>query len=394
MSELLAQPAQTAADQRAGAIFQANRTALSARQPDVTTALEQAAIPAGLNWVFGRDGSLTARTGDGAWWAGSSLPLGVGRALIKSLEMAGSVGCFLSPTTAGQIRAALEKIDRNQALIVVLPDSASAAVALHCEAFDSEITGGRLGFVVGADWPRQLTRLLESNPGLCVPEQYIRTGLIAEIDVSSMASLANPIFTAEISRRTEMAADLRRRWKPGGEKICVVAGSRFQLWNLAGTALARTFADGEKFLRIDNDRPLSASPLAMAIAAEECSAILAADLYRADLPGVLPDGIPWITWATRPRFRKPGTERDAVILADESWRSAARAAGWNEKRIAIAAWPALLHPNQSGRNLAIIADATIADVDRLPKNVTIFQFEPPLEQHRRGAWQRSDGPGK
>jgi hypothetical protein len=368
MPEASAPTFQTNAAQAAASVLEANMQALRTRQPDAAAAVGNVRLD-GLTWLYGRDGCLTAQSADGKWWGGSSLPLQVGRALMKSLEMVGSVGCFLAPATAGQIRAALEIIENNQALIVVMPDPVSAAVAMHCEPMAEEFASGRLSLVAGSDWATQLTALLQSSPGLCVPQQYLRTGLLPEEELSAMANACNPIFSAEIGRRTERAADIRGRWKSGASKICVVAGQRFSLWDLAGTALAKALAaPGEEIILIDSQQPLSGSPLAIAIAAETCGGLVAADLFRSDLPGVLPDDLPWITWATKPRFAAPAaaSPHDQVMLADESWRSAALAAGWTDRNISIATWPMLfeLAPPRPGAAVAVIADVAMIEKPR------------------------------
>src|SRR5580704_11925239 len=101
MSQAIATVSQTKASRAAEDVFQANLKALYARQPDAAAAVGNVHLE-GLTWLYGRDGCLTAQSADGKWWGGSSLPLQVGRTLMKSLEMVGSVGCFLSPATAGQ----------------------------------------------------------------------------------------------------------------------------------------------------------------------------------------------------------------------------------------------------------------------------------------------------
>ncbi|HUB27163.1 MAG TPA: hypothetical protein VL992_17180, partial [Tepidisphaeraceae bacterium] len=376
MSQAIAPFPRTNASRAAQDIFQTNLQSLYARQPDVAAAIGNVRLGE-LTWLYGRDGCLTAKLADGQWWAGSSLPLQVGRELMKTLELIGSVGCFLAPTTAGQIRAALDIIAAHQALIAVMPDLVGAAVAMHCEPMADEIASGRLSLVAGDDWSKQLVSLLESNPGLCVPQQYIRTGLLAEEELSALAEVGNPLLSAQISRRTKLAADIRNRWKPGNRKICVVASRRFRLWDLAGQALVAALGQApDEVTLIDNEQPLSASPLGIAIAAETCGALVAADLYRSDIPGVLPDELPWITWATKPRFAAPApaSKRDVVMLADESWRSAAMFAGWTSKNIAIAGWPALVKPTapESGALLVLIADVAAAEK---PKRVSDFSSQ-------------------
>ena len=234
MASTTEQTFQTNAGRRAVSLFAANLDAISLRQPNVAAALRTADnIASDLTWLLGRDGSLTARDVNGRWWGGSSLPLMVGRKLMKTLELAGSVGCFLAPGTAWQIRAALEILGQNQAIIAVMPDIAGAVVALHCDDFSEEIHGGRASFAVGLEWAKHFADLLAATPGLCVPQQYIRTGLLKDDDLSAMTAVSNPILAGEIARRNQFASDIRARWpnRRRNGKVCVVAGSRFEdLW--------------------------------------------------------------------------------------------------------------------------------------------------------------------
>jgi hypothetical protein len=122
----------------------------------------------------------------------------------------------------------------------------------------------------------------------------------------------------------------------------------------------------DRWVRLDVSRPVCASPLALAAVAGERNAVIAADIYRHDLNGVVPEDLPWITWATRPRFAPPvcdGT-RDGVLIADEKWRTLATAAGWKSDRINIADWPALAWPPSAANDapIAMIADAIRIDM--------------------------------
>jgi hypothetical protein len=318
-------------------------------------------------WVFGRDGSLTARDARGRWWGGSSLPLRVGRSLMRPLELRGRVGCFLAPGTAGQIRAALEKIAPDQAIIVVLPDELAAVVSLHCEDFSAALDAGQLWLACGENWAEQLAELLRVNEGLCIPQQYIRTGLIEEGQLQELLSAANGVFSAETARRQIRFQGPHIRLGAGSGRVCVAAGSHFALWDMAGPALAEALCAGDRFPRLDGSRPTSASTTALAIAVADCEALVTADVYRADLPGVVADDIRWITWATQPRFAAPAAAGDALLVADERWRAEAIAAGWSADRVRVAGWPMLGGGSIPHRGpLALIADVSVtAPPDRV-----------------------------
>jgi len=143
--------------------------------------------------------------------------------------------------------------------------------------------------------------------------------------------------------------------------LCVVAPSRFRLWNDAPVALGGVLGEGEEFeiRSFDPDDPASASPLALARSAAESDAVVTANLGRADLPPVVTSEIPVITWVTMPRIPayESTASRDALILADPRWAERARVAGWPEERVFVGTWPVFrtISGNDSGRP-ALIAD--------------------------------------
>jgi hypothetical protein len=359
--------AQITPREEAERLFAANRGALARTQPEAAEQVksrraERSDQLAELTWIFGRDGSLTARDVRGRWWGGSSLPLRVGRELMHSLESRGQVGCFLAPGTAGQLRAVLEKITPDQAIIAVLPDEVAALVLLHCVDFSAEMDARQLWLACGENWPQQLADLLRFNEGLCIPQQYIRTGLIEGEQLQQLLSIANGVFSTETARRQKRFQEPLIRYVAVSRRICVVAGSRFGLSDMAGPALAETLCTGDRFQRLDSSRPTSASPMALANAVAECEALVAPDLYRADLPGVVPDDVRWITWATQPRFAAPAAAGDVLLVIDERWRGDAIAAGWAADRVKVAAWPMLggAAPTTHRGPLALIADVAPA----------------------------------
>jgi hypothetical protein len=134
-------------------------------------------------------------------------------------------------------------------------------------------------------------------------------------------------------------------WAPGA----------FRLWEDQGAVLQRIARD-EGWNGVDSDDPCQASPVALARMAAECSAVVVANLGRADLPVHLPPQTKVITWLTRPNVpaRAPG---DRLLLADPAWRARALAAGWRDEQMTVATWPGW-QPRSAGSGLAVIADTT------------------------------------
>jgi len=336
---------ETLADRRAAANWAANLRALKITQSALLETSRE--LPQNLSWIFGRDGYLTARQDD-RWWNGCSLPLRAARLMFAKMEVTGGVACFLNPQHAAQIRVALDRLEASKAVIVLLPDHFWLRVALGCDDFSPEIASHRLWFVTGADWEAQLRQLLESNPGLATPMQFIRP-IVADSSVhDGLVAPAQTIFNAENARRTQQISVLRERKSAGKfNRIGILAPSHFRLWDDAGAVLGAAMSSCSEtdisVSLLDTDDPLRASTLALAELGAECDAIVAANIGRSDLPPVLGETTPWITWVTNGRIPAAPADGslDALLLTDPAKRQAALDAGWPAGLIGIASWPSL-----------------------------------------------------
>jgi hypothetical protein len=318
----------------------------------------------------------------GGWWSGCSLPLRAGRAALKSLGTRGTLQCFLAPPSAGYVRAALERVDPTQGLLLIVPESRDLRVMLACDDFSAEIAAHRLWFAAGEAWAEELRQIFTDHPGLPTPVQFIRLpGHNAEI-LDPLIEKSQKIFSDVLAERARHVQSLRQGWRPTGQaarKLCVVTGGQFRLWDDAGFALSeaisRSAGPDVECAPLRADEPSNNSPVAVALAAAACDAIVAANFSRADSPELLSDRLPWITWVTAaarvPSF-SAASPRDGLLLADADWRDRARAVGWPADRIAVAAWPGLMvssteivRPSDrslpAGRFASIIADTRPLD---------------------------------
>lgn len=348
-------PVTREADVVADAHWRANIAALTATQPVLIPLLTEAAVD--VTWLYARDGALTAMDG-GAWWSGCSVPAAAARAMLKSLGGSGTVAGFLRPPSAAAVRVALDRLRANQAMIVLVPDPAAAWVLLHCENFAADMRAHRLWLAVGADWETQLAGLLRDNEGLPTPTQFVRLTDGNEELAEAMIAPAQRIFgeitqhrTAAIGQLQEIAAT------PTSRCACVIAPTHFRLWDDAGQTLAR-LAGELGWRHVDADDPACASPLAMARAASGCAAVILPNTGRADLPNVIAESTPWITWVTGrrvPAFAGAGSH-DVLLVAAPAWRDAALAAGWPALRVHVATWPHQELPATTQGPLLICAD--------------------------------------
>ena len=322
----------------------------------------------GPEWLFARDGSATAMLPNQRWWGGCSVPHAAARVMLRKMDIAGNVACFLSPMHAAQLRVALDMLEPRQAIIALVPDASTLWVMLHCEDFSKDIAAHRLWFAAGEEWERELARLFVDNPGLPTPAQFIRPIVADPEPTDRLIAPAQKVFAAEGIRRTEeirRLASVPRTGHPR-RRVCVIAPSGFRLWDPAPDALSNSFlhADGDKVfaVRFDSDDPASASALALASAITECDAIVSANFTRADAPDVAPIDMTWISWVTTPRIplAAPAGPKDVVLLADPAWRAMALEGGWTADRVHIAAWPEIARDNRpAAASLALIADTQL-----------------------------------
>lgn len=351
------------AAQAAARNFQANVDALDGRQPALAEVMRQTRVT--LTWVFARDGFLTGQDATGQWWTWCSLPLRAAEAMLRNMRPRGTTVCFLLPGHAAQLRVALDRLTPRQALIALAADEHGLAVALHCCDFSAEIRAGRLLFAWGQDWPQRMLEVFADHPGLPVPQQFIKTPLINDEQITNLTTVAQQVFAEQGRRAGERLQQLHKTWAPAARqsnRVCVIAPSVFELWKDAGAVLAdRLAADPSgDWVCYDPDQPASASGVGLAMAAADCRAVLTVNLSRAQIGAALPPGMPIVTWMTDPpvpafEAQHPG---DGLLLADSGWRGEARAAGWPAKRVAVAEWPAPteLPPAPAKACLAVIAD--------------------------------------
>ena len=275
--------------------------------------------------------------------------------MFKSMDVSGNVACLLRPSHAAQIRVPLDRLQRRQAVLAIVPDERVLSILLHCEDFSADIIAGRLWFAAGENWAQRLETLFEQKPGLPTPSQFLRP---ISADAEAFNELIGPsqkIFERIEVGRLKQVQTLASEWKPApGElrRICLIAPSSFRLWEDAADVLgAMEFKSNEAIMtRFDPDHPDAASSLALATAAANCTAVLAANISRSDAAGTVAPALPWITWITAPRIPAPvpGCAHDQLLLAEASWQERALAAGWSPGQILLVAWPGRRIPPSPG----------------------------------------------
>jgi hypothetical protein len=366
--------ASTHAQTLAGRNFESNLEALDRTQPQLRPWVTDQILQ--VEWVAARDGSLSALDHAGQWWGGCSLPLRAARAMLARLELRGAVACFLSPTHAGQLRAAMDRLRREQAVVAIVPDMRDLAFILHCDDFTHDLRDHRLWFAAGPGWDVGLRQVFDDQPGLATPTQFIRMQDADASVVDEMISMAQGVFSeistvraAAIQTMKQNASAQRTGAAPSRTRLCVVAPSRFRLWNDLSGAMLGIF-QGQNDIDVEHfdcDDPACSSPLALLKAASSADAMFTANTGRTDLPGLVSESTPWITWVTAGRVPSSALAGidDHLIVVDESLRAIAIKSGWAEARVHVAAWPqaGFLRAGsaKSSPSLAIIVDTFCLD---------------------------------
>jgi hypothetical protein len=331
-----------------------NRSAIHLTQPGLIIG----DLPPDVEWVFGRDRALTCRDRDSQWLCGCSLPRRAAAEMMQKLDIAGAVACFLSPTHGSQIRVALDKLRKEQAIIAIVPDANQLPFLLACDSFELDLQAHRLWFVIGEPWADDMRELFRIEPGLSTPSQFIRLP-IADETTDALIAPSQKVFGEATADRSTTIRTLRDSYQRQGSQICLLAPSQFRLWDDAGAALADLLA-GHDAIHVDVDDPKQTSSLKLAQSVHGCSAIVSANIGRSNLQGVLNDSVPFITWCSGeriPDFNHAGP-LDRIITA---YPKLALAIGWPAQRITPATWPSD-HPTKPGPsgpgqpNLALITN--------------------------------------
>jgi hypothetical protein len=347
--------------------WEANLGTLVATQAGVAEMVQR--VVGRETWLFARDGFLTAMDEAGRWESGCSLPGRVAREVLRKLSVSGTTACFVSPSHASQLVAALGMLQRQQAIVAIVPEVRALRVMLHCHDFSGEISRHRVWFASGENWGRELEEIFRGNAGLPTPQQFIRTPLVREEEAAGMMAVAERIFARISQERAGQINQLRDTARDGRlERVCVICPSRFRLWENAGAVLAEAVeAAGEvEVVRVDPDDPCQASGLGLALAVGRSGAVFAANSSRSELPAVIGEGTPIVTWLTMPRIPAAAGAgpMDRLLLSDRRWVKLAEEAGWPGERVGVATWPGRASGEATRGWLAVIADTR--DVARPP----------------------------
>ncbi len=272
-------------------------------------------------------------------------------------------------------------------MICLVPTFAALRFLLHCDDFSHELATNRLWFATGDQWAKMLQDLLRRYPGLPIPAQFIRTALTTDAAGGSLIEAAQGIFSAEAVRRQALVNSRHGTWRPrrasAPVRIGAVTPSQFRLWEGAGVTLCDCVNQAFEAAHVhDTDDPLSASPLGLALAAEELDVLFLANLTRADLGVLIPRQVRCVTWWTSPSAPAASTHADDLLLiADATWAEMVVKSGWDARQVKTAQWPTFAHQASAG---AAGMGAPLV----LIANTQVIETEPAMElSSHRLLWQ-------
>ncbi|MEM8875122.1 MAG: hypothetical protein AAGD32_12800 [Planctomycetota bacterium] len=352
----------SAATRAAAANYSANRAALADHQPDLVLG----EMPR-RDWALARDGSLNCRI-DGRWLAGCSVPADAAKLQFDRLEHGKPFVGLPDPLTAHHVAAALTTLKPGEAIFAHFPDNDALDTALCMVDFAADLRGGRLWLATGADWIDQLERIGTDHPGLPVLGEFIRQPQHGDRFYEDVVAEVSPVVRRIAERSAALVAERRTNAERDG--IVVIAGTAWRTEDDAGHTLAAAIPG----THVDPDQPNQASRIAVQLATADAESIVAANLYRTDIPEAAEANQGWLTWHTRGPIRPRVNPIDRLLVADSADLDAARDAGWDNA--AVAGWPSLGLPAPTGRRVALLADVSVTD--EMPDEVERYSGQRPL----------------
>jgi hypothetical protein len=352
---------QSDATTQAAANFELNRAALERVWPRAVIALPEH-FP-DVEWLFARDGSLSARHIDGEWVGGQSVPRLAAQRLYGKFVLSGSTGALLAPTHAQQMVRVLDRTSARQAVIAIIPGETTAGILMSCADFSQAILDRRLWIAVGPDWRVELKAILDTNDGIAPISMMIRVPGLNQHELDLVQKSCDQTLATHNQAHRHLVSMIHAKPRSPNRPAtsALVVGGAFELWNdgpsMLGELAARSTLRCEV---LDSSRPDQSSALRLARRAEANDAIVMANVGRADLANIVPDNVPWVTFATH---RVPGfvasAPMDVVVVVDEASRERATLAGWPAAQVRFAVEPVDVLPLETGAGAAVIADCPV-----------------------------------
>ncbi len=285
-------------------IFQANLSALRARQPGVAEQLSTIDVPTTAYYVIARDGEPTYRVEDekGRRWLGrTSVPRARAKALVDDFTIeTGNV--LVTPIGgAAEARAVLERIGPHGAVLLYDSDLRDVRLALTLHDFSDDIEKSRLAFLIGENIETAIEAFFDDHPTYDFPQKLLAPPHIERAETETLRHAieraAAQVNTSQTRRVSEIETRLRGKSFPRSPGVLAIVGVDPRQ-NAIETAHALSRATGDAIavhVSVPN-QPDQCHILARMRALAESDAALVINSGWGTLAGHVPDNMPSAAW--------------------------------------------------------------------------------------------------
>ncbi len=254
-------------------------TALARRLPDSAALLRRAALPAGVRFATGRDGSMTLcwhqEDGSPAWLGRSTMPQVRAEALVEAFAPGNGNVLLVGMGQGAEAAMLLARLAPHQAVFVIEEDAATAALAVCVHDFAVHLERGRLLIFAGPNAWDEMHRFLLEQIGYLVPDRVLSWPHFTHSDVHAVSTrlmaISQDVAAKRAARRAEWTAVLEQS-KPNAAgrsasppcRLVLAAGApSAAAWETASRLGEGASAAGAQISAFVYDRPDAVHPLAM-----------------------------------------------------------------------------------------------------------------------------------
>ncbi len=308
--------------------YERNLAALARRQPEVAAQVSAARVPAGVEWVTGRDGTPTARLpgsdGKAVWLGRSSMPTVSAEALAGRFRLEPGSATLPGVLTGAEAAILLHYLPPPCALFIAEPDPLLIKLALHLHDLADGIEAGRIVLLTGADLEAAFVSFFQAHPGYEFPEKLVP---VPQRPTAELAHLQHQleITGAAVVRYQHHAVETlaaalrgqpRRRPLPDAPRVVVVSTDARSRSAAQARRIERALAAVHwPAVVCLPDRPEHAHVWARlkAIMDAQADLVLLVNSMPGALRELLPPDLPLATWY--------GAGADPVARGPQEWRA-------------------------------------------------------------------------
>lgn len=333
-------------------LYQRNLAALSARQPEVASLVEHAAIPAGTTSAIGRDGTQTFRipTGNGrsGWFGRSSMPRVSAEAMFGAVvHQTGNVA-LPGILTGADVVTLINRLPRHCALFVLEDDPASIKLAMHLHDFTGAVHSRRLVFMPGDRLVETIGVIFEREPGYEIPCHLFRAPQFTPAEIAerqrkleSGAETVTRIQSRQIESHSRSIRQNESKASTEAPRVAVVSLDATPIAVATARRIGRAL-DGLHWKHVVcvPDTPIHCHTAARIRAIDRANAdlVLMINHGAESLREYLPNELPIVSWFDGGASLPAGTgdqlgPRDRILATSRTMRDLLIATGVKEDRV-------------------------------------------------------------